>query len=352
MPNGVRIAILWSAPSSYLSTGLDALVANGATLLFIARRVTADAPHDVKALGHIPEYEWELFPDESLVEQALTQFCPDVILTTSWHIPAYRRAAHRWRRKGAITVLCMDNQWAATARQWLGVAAFRRLRTYWDVAFVPGERQAAFAYKLGFDASRQWHGLYPSSIPTKVDPFDEKFRRFLLPARLVHDKGIDILAIAYALYRKHMGSTAWPLHVAGVGPESNKLTEAGAVQLGFLTPEDLMRELRQAWCVVLPSRFEPWGVALQEGAQSGCVLVSSSAVGASVHLLHDGFNGFLTVPDDARALAFALERLSALDDEMLRVMGQRSLNLSEPYDSKIWATTMLRNIRQIQARRC
>ena len=77
--------------------------------------------------------------------RVLQRFAPDVTLIVGWDVDAYRRVA-RSMRSETIRVLCTDNQWLGTARQWLGIASSPwYLHGSFDRMFVPGERQRRFA---------------------------------------------------------------------------------------------------------------------------------------------------------------------------------------------------------------
>ena len=57
---------------------------------------------------------------------------------------------------------------------------------------------------------------------------------------------------------------------------------------------------------MLPSRFEPWGVVLQEAAASGQAVICTSTCGGASRLVLDGYNGRVVAPDEADELASAM----------------------------------------------
>src|SRR5207302_1253664 len=75
---------------------------------------------------------------------------------------------------------------------------------------------------------------------------------------------------------------------------------------GPMPPKDLATALRASDVVVLPSRFDGWGVTLNEGASAGLALVGSDACGASDHLISPGENGFVVEAGDVDSLARAM----------------------------------------------
>ena len=122
----------------------------------------------------------------------------DLIYVCSWHVRGYRDIA-RSRKGKAIRILCMDNQWMGTARQYIGIAAFRLyVRSCYDFAFVPGNRQAKFASYLGFGAHEIIEGHYAcaesfTSAAQVVAP-----RAFLFVGRLIDLKGVNVTRLGLA----------------------------------------------------------------------------------------------------------------------------------------------------------
>ena len=141
----------------------------------------------------------------------------------------------------------------------------------------------------------------------------------LVVAALVRRKGIDVLLDS--LVRLAARGLRPPLWIAGDGPERERLLaqveRSGlAGQVHFLGPRDDVGNLLGASdVVVLPSRREGLGVAALEAMAAGRPLVAS-AVGGLNEAVVDGRTGLLVPPEDAAALATALERL--LRDAELR----------------------------------
>jgi glycosyltransferase involved in cell wall biosynthesis len=95
---------------------------------------------------------------------------------------------------------------------------------------------------------------------------------------------------------------------------------------------------------LLPSRFEPWGVVVQEAAACGLPLICSDACGAGEHLLRDGLNGVVFPAGDAEALADGMLRMSGLDQSVRWEFGARSHELSRQYTPERWVATLMRGM--------
>ena len=135
--------------------------------------------------------------------------------------------------------------------------------------------------------------------------------------RLEWEKGIqDVIAALPAIRRAHPGTR---LAVAGTGSHAAWLAQRaraarvrGAVtMLGHVDDAALVDLLARASAVVLPSRYEPFGIVALEAAAVGAPLVASRAGGLGEVVL-DGVTGLSFDPGDVAGCAAAV--IAALDD--------------------------------------
>ncbi|MGQ0568864.1 MAG: glycosyltransferase family 4 protein [Armatimonadota bacterium] len=77
---------------------------------------------------------------------------------------------------------------------------------------------------------------------------------------------------------------------------------------------------------VLPSRYDTFGVVVNEAMAAGLPIIATERVGAVGDLVKDGVNGLVVPPGDARALSSALEALIENADRR-REMGRMSTEL-------------------------
>ncbi|HET6953454.1 MAG TPA: glycosyltransferase family 4 protein, partial [Acidimicrobiales bacterium] len=254
-----------------------------------------------------------------------------------------------------LRILCMDNQWWATPKQVLGVASSRALiAPAYDAAFLPGERSADFAHRLGFSDERIIRGLYTCDYGRFAPIAAARAgaappRAFAFVGRLVPVKGIDTLADAYRRYRG-MVDEPWPLVVGGVGPEEGRLAGLpGVERLGFVQPDDLPEVLGRVGCLVLPSRFEPWAVVIHEAVTAGLPVVCTSVCGAASRLVLDGYNGRVVSPGDPDALARALVAISSASDDRRAAMSAASRGLARQFTPDRWADHLLDRIGELRS---
>ncbi|HAJ80183.1 MAG TPA: hypothetical protein DCO75_10480 [Fibrobacteres bacterium] len=347
-PATKRVAILWTHLSGYLNACLKALAETDGVEIFVSNiRVSEDAPYDENLFCWIKErYEWGACLDENELLSRLEQFRPDVIVSSGWNVPGHRRILKKFRHK-SVRIITVDNPWRGTLKQWLGIFISRvYLHPICDALFVAGERQAVFAHKLGFSQRQILRGLLScdhkkfSAIHFERQGLDEA-RAFAYVGRLAPEKGLDVLVSAYRRYRQAVAEP-WPLKCYGTGPLKTILEHVEGIELkGFCQPEVLPAELLQASCLVLPSTFEPWALVLHEAAAAGMALICSEEVGASVHLVQKGYNGYVVETGDVDELTHAMISYTALPEAERRSMAENSYLMSRQFTPERWANNLL-----------
>ncbi len=81
---------------------------------------------------------------------------------------------------------------------------------------------------------------------------------------------------------------------------------------GFQAPDDLPRFFAQADVFVLPSRYDGWGVVVNQALGAGLPIICSDQVGAGCDLVTEGENGRLFSAGDPEQLRAAMQHF--LDD--------------------------------------
>lgn len=130
--------------------------------------------------------------------------------------------------------------------------------------------------------------------------------------RLEWEKGVqDLIAALPKIRARHPGTR---LVVAGKGRQEQELVAAArkhrvrrAVEfVGHLSDRELRAALAAADAVVLPSRYEPFGIVALEAAAAGAPLVASTAGGLG-EVVVDGRTGVSFPPGDVAAIADAVD---------------------------------------------
>lgn len=332
----MRIRVLWTRPSGYIAACLRALSHRPEVSEVHAtfRPPTAAAAFDVADLD-FGGTEVHLAPPGT----RLRHVDADVILAASWGDAQYR-AVLRSASKVTLRIMTMDNVWRGSAKQGLAVAAGRFvLPKLCDVLLVAGERQRAYAIALGFKPNSIVNGLYAADIDTTAAPPARRPSDPLVyVGRMAPEKGVATLLAAYALYSANHPAPR-PLHLIGGGGLPPPLLP-GVRLHGFVQPHLLRRHVNQGAALVLPSRYEPWGLVVQEGAALGLALLLSSAVGCASSYLQHGVNGYMHTQGNARQLA---NHMADIDGELFdwRRSTQVSTSLAGRFTPEDWARNIV-----------
>lgn len=145
-------------------------------------------------------------------------------------------------------------------------------------------------------------------------------------ARLSNEKGVDVLLQAFVLARKTLPDVH--LLIVGDGPQKDYLQNL-TIDLGIanactwsgrLPWNEAMRYLSMMDIVVVPSRFEGFGLSAIEAMACEKPVVASS-VGGLAEIIQDGKNGFLVPAENANGFADCIIELSK-DEEKRKSLGE------------------------------
>jgi glycosyltransferase involved in cell wall biosynthesis len=275
----------------------------------------------------------------------------DVALVGGWSQPAFWQALG-WARGRPVLVWVEST--LRDARPGFGDRAKRLFARRAAAFVVPGQAAEEYVRSLVPDAeitvapNAVDAGLFASQVGDRERlRAERRLERpcILCVARLAPEKGVDVLLAAAR------GLDA-ELVVVGSGPDEARLRRGAPPNARFLGQLD--RDVLPAWyaaadVLCLPSRSEPWGMPLNEGAAAGLPLVATEAVGAAWDLIEDGRNGFRVAVGDANALREALERLLA-DESLRRAAGARSRELAAHFTPEAWAEAVAGTVARLAAR--
>lgn len=354
----MRIAILWTGLSGYVNACLKALAGTEEVELFVANsRVLKEAPFDEAIFNWIENrYQWKNEVDADELIPLLERFQPDVIVCANWHSKGYRKTLKYFKGR-SVRIFTSDRPWLGTPRQWMGVMTSRLyLHPICEAIFVAGERQAIFARKMGFKQKNILPGLLScdhekfSAIYREREKSLSEPRTFVYVGRFAAEKGLDVLVKAYELYRS-MSFDPWPLKCYGAGPLSGLLEGVNGIERkGFCQPDELPNQFIEANCLILPSTYDGWAIVVHEAAAAGMGLIVSDAVGASVHLVQEGYNGYIVETGDAYELAQAMLRYASLSQNERKEMGANSYRMSLQFTPEQWANILTSKSKKMLAK--
>jgi len=150
----------------------------------------------------------------------------------------------------------------------------------------------------------------------------------LYVGRLTVGKGIRDLLTAWERI-----DSPWPLHVIGDGPLAPEVKQwasehSNIKYLGRLSRHEVYAQMRQAWLLVLPSRyFETFGRVVVEAFATGTPVVVP-AHGALAELITPGQTGMLVEAGNHHSLTTVLQTLLA-QPAHLRIMGRKARRVYE-----------------------
>jgi len=251
----------------------------------------------------------------------LPRLRPDVVHSHSADL-GYPAAAEA-RRVGIPSVQTCHGLWFPVWGPWSlrGRAEIALLRRARHAAIATVDRPALEALRArGF--SRVVHIANGVDVEEFAGPRTEPDPpRLLFAGRHELQKGLDVLLDAVAIVRRDRGA-GFRLVIAGQGSQTPVLRERsralgldGVVSFaGALPRGDLVRAVREASALVLPSRFEGFPIAILEAWAVGVPVIATSVGGVAD--LCGPENAVLVPAEDPRALATAIAVL--LDDPALR----------------------------------
>jgi len=198
-----------------------------------------------------------------------------------------------------------------------------------NILTAPLHKAAAIA-GIGSLAERQYAARFPETrhycIPYHCElasfmaeprpARDPAGLTFLFCGQMIARKGVDHLLAAFAaLAPRYPG-----IRLLLAGREAGLPTLLSAIPpvirdrieyAGFQPPENLPALFARSDVFILPSRYDGWGVVVNQAIGAGLPLICSEAVGAAHDLIDPGVNGLLFPPGDIATLTACMERFAA-----------------------------------------
>ena len=194
---------------------------------------------------------------------------------------------------------------------------------------VPPSAFAAGLVQRAFNLEPSKMRVVPNGVPEEFLAYDHHPEAagqgpLVFFGRFEPTKGVDVLVEALGL----LGERAPRTLIIGQGPDRhiilNKIKSLGLddkIEMRpWMTHDELAQTLTRARMAVLPSREENFSLAVLSAMAVGVPVISTN-VGGTPEIIRHGQTGLLVEPDDADALAAAIERLDH-DSALARQLGQ------------------------------
>jgi glycosyltransferase involved in cell wall biosynthesis len=178
---------------------------------------------------------------------------------------------------------------------------------------------AARDYQRRFPDQNVWNIPYHTDLDAfQVPPkryFADGVPTFLFCGQMIHRKGIDVLLEAFA----RLSNNGVQARLLLVGMESDlrgylsKLPSEVVAKIeyaGFKQPHELPPYFLRSDVFVLPSRYDGWGVVVNQAVAAGLPVICSDAVGAAEDLVVRGRNGVVVEAGNVADLSEAMGRLA------------------------------------------
>lgn len=342
----MKITILWASLAGYSVAFFRELKRNGCKIQLIYQPVNNDSPYEAFDLSFCDEFFEDSPKIRHNIEVLCINFKPDCVLMSSWSYPYYMRISRKLKHHGSHVISVMDNQWRGSMKQWIGIVSSRWfLKPSIDTFLVAGDRQACFARKLGYDDIM--YGCYAAEIThfRCRKPLCERDQNFLFIGRLCKSKGVDLLVKSYQEYRNSV-KQPWGLKIVGTGSMRSMIRGIPGIEyLGFIQPKKLPEIMECVRCLILPSRFEPWGVVIHEASAAGLPIIATFSCGATTAFVRDGINGYI-IPPSLEKLTQVMCHISEIDDEELAAMGDISKELASLWSPRLLSRYFCSSVKQ------
>lgn len=148
---------------------------------------------------------------------------------------------------------------------------------------------------------------------------------------IIPRKGIDILIRAAKLMPSSVG-----VYVVGGQPTKDliklmyKLDVKNVHFHDFVPPKDIYQYLRYSDIFVFPTRYDIWGLVVNEAVSQGLPIITTKKCVAGLELVKEGQNGFLIESDDYKIMADKVRYLIN-NEGLLYKYGEASLKIAMPY---------------------
>ena len=342
---GIKFVFCWTDINGYMAACWRALQQMPDIELYvIAFQARTESSFSTQLMDGIPcrLLDIEERQNEKLIKDLVLSQAPDVLYLCGWWQKPIRKLAFLNELQYVPLVMGMDTPWQGTWRQRLAPWALRSYLKRMTRVVVIGERSWQYASRLGIEPAKLMRGLcgidYSAWAPLLAKRLQLECwpHSFLFVGRYAPEKALDVMVEAYRVYRNQVDQP-WNLICCGLGPQASLLKDQPGVEdRGFVQPVEMQAIWQNAGTFLLPSRFDPWPLALVEAAAAGLPIICTDVCGSAVEVVRPGYNGLLVPQNDAEAFAKAMFRIHQKYDQ-LHIWGARSQQLAAPYAAEVWA---------------
>jgi glycosyltransferase involved in cell wall biosynthesis len=206
------------------------------------------------------------------------------------------------------------------------------LKRIYTHLWVAGVYQYEYARKLGFKKKN----IIFNALSCDVQLFENlslSNKQFDYPKNFIYigkfstEKGLNYLLDAWEDIEDKMD---WTLTLIGEGPLKNYFIDKKNIIIkDFMSHNDLLKEINNSGCFILPSIYEQWALVIHEAAASGLPIICTEICGAAPHFVIDNYNGYKVKSKESHDLKKAIQKIILLDKNELLLYSNRSRALAK-----------------------
>lgn len=343
-----RIAFIWDQLAPYCIDRCEDVARSYPKVAVVAVQITSssnlyswapidDGDHGVSVATLIPALPFESTTwagrSRAILAFLWSSRC-DVLFISNYQRVDVLVASAFQRLLGRRVCLMFDSKSDDMPRRlWRELCKWAFLTPY-SGAIVSGPRSLGYLQFFGFKTAALAEGYDTISVHRVRNeakralsaPIGFTDRPFVIVARLVEKKSIDVTIRAYARYLQRCrlsGTTPHGLVVLGEGPLKSPLiqlvrrlglSDEDVIFAGWQQTQQVSDKLAEAVALVLMSSVEQWGLVVNEAIALDVPIICTRAVGAADVLVRSSFNGFTIDVGNVDACADAMIRLGATEE--------------------------------------
>ena len=229
----------------------------------------------------------------------------------------------------AVKYKCYNDSYAQTIimitsgylHKWIGT--YKKVNKF---VFLSNFQKNLFKQQLKSDKrSCVKYNMPPNTISPSPDK--QKNKHFLFVGRLSNEKGVDLLLNAW----QKSELKDWHLNIVGDGPQKKllqNLVDSNCENISFLGSlhhEAVLKQIRSAECIVIPSRwFEGFPLVLAEAISMGCPVILTKL--GPLYEIGKKIDATFFEYENVNSLKDALEDVSKIDSRRIAQIKDLSNN--------------------------
>lgn len=277
--------------------------------------------------------------------QKLDELQPDVVIAGA--IAFYSGALSTyWARKNKKRVIIFDDaKIESVPRGKITNFIKRKIYSAVDAVIYPSNDWIETAQFWGFNKSQFFIGI--DVVDNKFWKSDNNKEKCLLfVGRFIPCKNILNLIDKFNEIQNLDGSK---LMIVGDGEQKEEVmkligSNTNIEYLPFVQQKELKDIYSRASAFIIPSRYDTWGLVINEAMASGLPIWASKECGATSVLVENGVNGVVFNPFDNDDLRSALQKFVDSDINKLSAMGKKSIDIIQKWDLSLLANESFRAI--------